>query len=615
MKQLKQLQAQLTSHGLLSDTLTLSSLIAFCSLTPSGDLNYGRQLFDRVAFPNRFMYNTLIRGYSNSDTKMESFVLLRRMMAQGLLPNNFTFPFVLKSIAEKSTLEDSFVLHSMIIKTGFASQVVVMNALLHVYVVSGHVCCAHKVFDEIPQKSIVSWNSMIDGYSQMGDYRSGFELFKVMRGLGLEADEFTLASLLSVCAQSRNLELGRGLHHFIVMNRVNKDLIVNNALVDLYGKCGELILAQACFDRMPVRNVVSWTSLFQGYAKNGLLDLARSLFEQMQERSIVSWNAMMDCYISSDQCQEALLLYERMKISGIVPDEVTLINVLSACSQIGNLVVGKITHEYIVQNFTNPSLILLNSIIDMYVKCGHLDVALSLFNMIEKKNVVSWNVMIGALAVHGNALDAIELFRRMTGYGFSPDGITFVGVLSACSHGGLLELGHHYFEAMDVVYNVRHEIEHYACMVDLFGRSGYIGRAIEFIIRMTMKPDVVIWGALLGACRIHGDLRTGLQVMKQLLELEVYSSGLFVLLSNLFCEMQRREDVMKVRKLMNEGGVKKVEGRSLIEVGGKIHEFLVEDFRHESSSNIYFLMDQLTDHIMSSVSFSSSLETLLLTEE
>lgn len=537
------------------------------------------------------------------------------MMAQGFSPNNFTFPFVLKAITEKPSLDVILLLHSLIIKTGFASQVFVMNALLHVYVVSSHIFLAHKVFNEIPHRSIVSWNSIIDGYSKIGDCASAFDMFGVMRSFGLEPDEFTITSLLSVCAQSRNLERGRVLHHYTVLNCINKDLIVGNALLDMYGKCGEVVLAQMLFNRMPVKNVVTWTSLVRAYAKNGFLDLARCCFDQMQEKSTVSWNAMMDCYISNNYFHQVLDLYERMQNLGIVPDEATLVNVLSACSQIGNFVIGKRTHDYIVQNIANPSLTLLNSTIDMYAKCGHLDIAFSLFSLIENKNLVSWNVMISASAIHGNAMDAVQFFKSMECHGFMPDGISFVGLLSACSHGGLLEVGQHYFDAMGVIYSVRHDIEHYACMVDLFGRRGYISRAIEFIRSMPMKPDVVIWGALLGACRIHGDVKTGQLVMRQLLGAEPYCSGLFVLMSNLFYETQRWEEVGKLRKLMNQGRGRKIEGKSFIEIGGEIHNFHVEDIKHKSSNKIYLLMDQLTGHLMSLASYTNSLGTLLQIEE
>ncbi|KAK8960562.1 Pentatricopeptide repeat-containing protein [Platanthera guangdongensis] len=616
MRQLKQLQSQLTTRGLLSHTDTIAAVIAFCSLAPAGDLNHARQLFDRVVFPNRFMYNTLIRGCSNSsNARMESFVLLRHMMAQGLSPNNFTFPFVLKSIAEKPAFDSLLQIHCMVIKTGFASQVVVMNALLHVYVFSGHVCLARKVFDEIPHRSIVSWNSMIDGYSRIGDCSNACSVFGFMKSSGLEPDEFTITSLLSLCAESNNLEKGRILHHYVVANRMDNDLIVGNALLDMYGKCGEPALAQMCFDRMPMKNVVTWTSLVRSHATNGSLSLARCFFDQMQEKSIVSWNAMMDCYIRNDRSHQALDLFERLQTSSISPDEVTLINALSACSQIGNFFEGKRIHDRIVQSIADPSLALLNSIIDMYAKCGHLEAAFHLFTSLNTKNVVSWNVMITALAAHGKAMEAVELFKTMECSDFFPDGITFVGLLSACSHGGLLEIGRHYFEAMEAIYNVPHEIEHFACVVDLFGRSGYIGRAVEFIQSMPMKPDVVIWGALLGACRIHGDVKIGMQVMSQALRSETYGSGLFVLMLHLFCETRRWDEVRKLRKLMNEGGLRKVEGKSLIDIGGEIHEFLVEDIRHESLSKIYLAVDQLTGHLMSLATVSSSLGTLLHMEE
>ncbi|KAG0497466.1 hypothetical protein HPP92_002157 [Vanilla planifolia] len=290
MSQLKQIHAQLAVHGLLSDTLTFSGLISFCSLNPNGDLHYARQLFDGFTAPNRFMYNTLIRAYSNSKETKETLettvILIRRMMAEGLPPNNFTFPFVLKTFAEALAFLEAVLVHSMIIKTGYGSQVFVMNALLHVYVVCGRIISAHKVFDEIPIKSIVSWNSMIDGYSRLCDCTRAFSLFGVMRRLGLEPDEFSLASLFSVCAQSGNVEMGRLLHSYLLMTCNDEDLVVGNALIDMYGKCGELQSAQTCFDRMLVRNAVSWTSLICAYAKNGLLEFARKCFDQMPERTI-----------------------------------------------------------------------------------------------------------------------------------------------------------------------------------------------------------------------------------------------------------------------------------------------------------------------------------------
>lgn len=530
---------------------------------------------------------------------MEALVLNRKMLGDGLLPNNFTLPFVLKACAAESASEATALVHGLIVKTGFGSNVFVANALLHAYAACGSVGLARDVFDQIPERNVVSWNSMIDGYCRVGDSVNACALFTMMRGLGLEPDGFTLVSLLSLCSQTGDLELGSFIHQYIVVSGADVDLVLGNALVDMYGKCGELGMARICFDRMAARNVVSWTSFVCAYAKHGRVDLARNLFDRMPERSVVSWNAMISCYVQNGLCGDGLDIYTHMQNLRVPPDEATLVNVLSACSQDGNLVLGKKTHDYITENILDPSVALANSIVDMYAKCGRIDIALGNFRKMNRKNVVSWNVVIGALAMHGCGLDAVKLFRHMVGEGFSPDGITFVGLLSACSHGGLLDFGQYYFEAMRLAFGIPYEIEHYACMVDLLGRGGRLGEAVQLIRSMPMKPDVVIWGAMLGACRIHGNARIAMQVVKHVLELEPYSMGLYVLLSNMFCEVQRWEDVKRLRKLMKEKGVKKGRATSSIEINGNVYRFLVEDTSHEESSNIYLLLDALTDHLKS----------------
>ncbi|XP_073000466.1 pentatricopeptide repeat-containing protein At2g22410, mitochondrial-like [Typha latifolia] len=598
MKQLKQLHAQLITNALIGETLTVAHLVAFCAVSGAGDLRYGVEVFERIAVPNRFMWNSLIRGYSNSKNPKEAIFLLRKMMSQGLLPNQFTLPFVLKSCTSVFALEEAIVVHGIVFKLGFGSQIFVLNALLHAYSSCGSIELARKLFVEMHVRNVVSWNSMIGGYSQLGNCEEAFTLFRKMIDTGLLADEFTLVILLSACSQAGNLKLGRLMHHHIEMTAVKVDLIVGNALVDMYGKCGELFTAQTCFDRMDVKNVVSRTSMVCAYAKHGYIEDARRLFDQMAERNIVSWNAMISCYVQHGLCQEALDLYTHMQASKVVPDEITLIAVLSASSQNGNLVIGKKVHDYVNENIENSSVALVNSLVDMYAKCGPIEIALDLFSTIPNKSTVSWNVIIGALAMHGRALDAVEFFKCMVSDCFLPDEITFVGLLSACSHGGLVEAGQYYFESMSLVYRVPHEIEHYACMVDLFGRGGHLQRAVELISSMPMKPDIVIWGALLGACRIHGNVMIGNQVIKQLLELEPSHGGLHVLISNIYCETQRWEGMKMLRKLMRKSKIKKDTGTSSIEINEIIHEFVVEDMRHESSNNIYILLTQLTDHMM-----------------
>ncbi|KAJ0041416.1 hypothetical protein Pint_28183 [Pistacia integerrima] len=515
------------------------------------------------------MYNSLIRGYSTSDNPIKAILLYREMINRCLSPNEFTLPFVLKACASESAYCVAAVVHGHGVKLGIGSQVYVQNALINVYVVCGLILCARKVFDEISDRTLVSWNSMIGGYSKMGCCREGFLLFKEMRDLGLELDEITLVSLLSICSQSCDLDLGRYVHLYMVVTGVEIDIIVRNALLDMYAKCGNLHSAQTVFERMSYKNVVSWTSMVSAYAKQG-------------------------------HCKDALNLFHEMSDLGVVPDETTLVCVLSACSQIGDLVMGKKVHNYICNNDMRPSVTLCNALIDMYAKCGFVGRALDIFNEMPEKNIVSWNVIIGALALHGYGIKGVNLFEEMLGGRiWRPDEITFMGLLSACSHSGLVDIGKYYFDRMKSVYGVSPEIEHYACMVDLLGRGGLLEEAVRLIGRMPVKPDVVVWGALLGACRTHGNIEIGKLALKQLLELEPNSSGLCVLIANLFCESQRWEDVKNIRKLMNDCGIMKCKAISFIEIKGCVYEFMVDDKRHEKSGSIYSMLDQLMDHLKS----------------
>ncbi|KAL7193167.1 hypothetical protein ACSBR2_024887 [Camellia fascicularis] len=599
MRELNQLHTQIILHGLTNQTLTLGKLISFCAVSDAGNLEYAQLIFNHTIEHNRFMYNSLIRGYSNSDDPSKAVFLYHRMIGSGISPNEFTIPFVLKACACNSAYLDCVVVHGQAIKLGIGFQVCVQNALIHVYVVYGLICCARQVFDEISERTLVSWNSMIGGYSKMGCSKEAFFLFREMLELEMEPDEFTFVSLLSVGSQTFDLHLGRYVHFYIEITGAETDIFVQNALVDMYAKCGDLHTAQAFFNQMPDKNVVSWTSVVSAYAKHGLIDCAREVFDQMPVKNVVSWNSMISSYVQEGRCREALDLFCEMHYSKVVPDETTLTIILSACCQLGDLVMGKKAHDYIYNNNITPSVSLINILIDMYAKCGAIETALNIFLGMPEKNVVSWNVMIGALALHGCGFNSIELFKKMQADGIRPDGITFTGLLSACSHSGLVDIGLFYFDRMTLIYRVPREIEHYACMVDLLGRGGLLEEAIGLIVGMPMKPDVVVWGALLGACRMRGNVEIGKQILKQLLEMELYSGGLYVLLSNIFCEAQRWEDVQKLRKLMKDHGIEKGSAISYVEIDGHVHEFMVDDKRNEISSCIYVILDQLTDHLKS----------------
>ncbi|KAL8246484.1 hypothetical protein R6Q59_007700 [Mikania micrantha] len=596
LSELKLIHAQIIVHGLHQETFTVSKLISFCAVSETRDLEYAHHMFDHMPHPNKHMYNSLIRGHANSENPIKALLLFHHMTGFGISPNEYTYPFVLKVCALLSRRLDGVAMHARIIKSGFESHVYVQNGLISVYCTCGDIKDSRKVFDDMFDKSVVSWNTVIGGYSKLGYYKEAFLLFQNMRELGVEPDDFTFVSLLAVCSQNCQV-LGGLLHSYIVTTGAHVDIYVQNAIVDMYAKCGHLQSAQAFFDRMSHRNVVSWTSMVSAYAKYGLVESAKKLFDQMPVKNVISWNSMISCYLQKGWYNEVLGLYNDISKAGVTPDESTLASVLSACSQLGDLEAGKSIHIYISSNYVTPSVTLYNSLVDFYAKCGMLESSLGLFFDMPEKNRVSWNVMIGALALHGRGFEAVELFENMQVHGIHPDDITFMGLLSACCHSGLTEIGKNYFGKMTAVYKVPHKIEHYACVIDLFGRLGLFGDAIKLINKMPMKPDVVIWGALLGACRIHGNIEIGKQILKQVLELEPYTSGIYVLFSNMFCEAKRWQDVKNIRKLMKDQGIKKSRGVSSVEVDGNSYEFMVDDKRNALSSNVYELLNQLTLHL------------------
>lgn len=597
LKQLKLVHAQIILHGLATQVVTLGKLVS--SSVQLGNLNYAHHLFDQISQPNKFMYNHLIKGYSNTNDPTNSLLLYHKMVCAGLLPNQFTIPFVLKACAAKSSYWVGVSVHAQSIKLGMGSHVCVQNAILTVYVSCRFILSARKVFDDISERTLVSWNSMISGYSKMGRSKEAVLLFREMQRLGLEPDVFTLVGLLSVSSKHCNLDLGRFVHVYIVVTGIKIDLIVTNALVDMYAKCGHLKYAKCVFDQMLDKDVVSWTCMINAYANNGLIDGALEIFNQMPVKNVVSWNSIIWCHVQEGLDAEAVELFHKMCVSGVMPNDATLVAILSSCSHMGDLALGKQAHNYICDNNIILSLTLCNSLIDMYAKCGALQTAMDIFLRMPEKNVVSWNVIIGALALHGFGKEAIEMFEKMQASGVCPDEITFTGLLSACSHSGLVDMGQYYFDMMISTFGISPDVEHYSCMVDLLGRRGFLAEAILLIQKMPIKPDVVVWSALLGACRTYGNLSIGKQIMKQLLELGRYDSGLYVLLSNMYSESQRWDEMKNIRKILDENGIKKCRAISFIEIDGFCYQFMVDDKRHGASTSIYSMLDQLMDHIKS----------------
>lgn len=481
------------------------------------------------------------------------------MRRNSISPDNYTFPFVLKACARLSVLEKGRELHSLSSKLGFDLDVFVQNSLIYMYSVCGDVDTARRVFDFVPVsiRDAVSWNSMINGYLQTGLCNKAIRVFGEMKESPVRPNEVTAVSVLTACARIRDADSGRKIHAFVVANGFVTDVYLASSLIDMYVKCGQVVDAQRVFDRLPEKNVVCWTSMIAGYGQSG-------------------------------QFKDAIELFREMLVMGVDAGEATVACVISSCGHSGALDQGRWVHAYCERNGIEMNLNVNNSLIDMYSKCGDIDEALHIFNQLVQRDVFSWTVMISGLAMNGKSREALSLFSRMRLLGdVQPNEITFLGVLSSCSHGGLVDEGNYHFNCMVEIYKLTPQIEHYGCMVDILGRAGHLMEAEKLIRTMPIEPDAVIWRSLLFACRKSGNVELAEFSVKQILKLEPTKCGVHVLLSNIYAEASRWSDVKRVRKGMNVCGIRKQPGCTFIEIDGVVHEFLVADKSHPQIEIIY----------------------------
>lgn len=594
MSQLKQIQAQLSVNGLMSDGFASSRLIAFCALSESRNLDYCTVLLFRTQKPNVFSWNVAIRGYSESEKPSEAVLLYKGMLNCESRPDNYTYPLLLKICANLGLNLMGLEVFGHVIQLGFEFDMFVHNAVIHMLVSCGEFDSASKVFDKSCVRDLVSWNSLINGYARRGLACEALRLFRKMEVERVKPDEVTMVGVVSSCAQLEDLSCGIELHRFIEGNGINLTAPLANALIDMYMKCGNLEEAQALFNRMTNKTAVSWTTMLVGYTKFGFFDTARSLLYEMAEKNVGPWNAMISGYVQAKHNKEALALFHEMQASNIKPDEVTMVCCLSACSQLGALDVGIWIHRYIEKHNLSMNVALGTALVDMYAKCGNITKALQVFWEMLGRNSLTWTAIICGLAVHGDAHGALSYFAKMIDAGLMPDEITFIGVLSACSHGGLVEEGRKYFSQMRSKFNLCPDLKHYSCMVDLLGRAGLLEEAEELIKSMPIVADAVVWGALFFACRIHRNIVMGEGAAKKLLELDPHDSGNYILLASMYREENLVEEAGKVLKMMKERGVEKTPGCSSIEVNGNVYEFFVRDKLHPHSKQIYDCLAHLT---------------------
>ncbi|XP_062183618.1 pentatricopeptide repeat-containing protein At5g56310-like [Phragmites australis] len=406
--------------------------------------------------------------------------------------------------------------------------------------------------------------------------------------------------------------LGPQLHSLLLRaGLAASDAHVSASLVQVYCACGRVAAARSVFDEMVDRDVVAWNVMMAGYVKAGDLVRARELFDAMPERNVVSWTTVIGAYAQMRRPEEAIEVFRRMQMEeGIEPDGVALLSVLSACGDLGAVDLGEWVHRFVVRRRLCQEIPLMNAIIDLYVKCGCIEKALEVFDGMKQKSVVTWTTVIAGFALHGLGLEAVEMFRRMERENVAPNDVTFLAILSACSHVGLTDLGRWCFNIMVSHYGIKPRVEHYGCMVDLLGRAGSLTEAQDLVQHMPFKANAAIWGALLSAARTHADAGLGEQALLHLIQLEPHNSGNYILLSNIYAEHERWDDVSKLRKAMKERGLRNVPGASSIEVNGMVHEFTSRDGSHPSLHKICEVLCEINTN-MKSVGFVTVLPEVL----
>ncbi|KAK6118127.1 hypothetical protein DH2020_048111 [Rehmannia glutinosa] len=457
------------------------------------------------------------------------------------------------------------------------------NSLINGYVKTRRISEAQKLFDQMPQRNVVSWNTMLSGFRDAQNPQKAHQYFLQMIRHGSRPDELTFAVLMGTFLNTEfdvlvpqlhglviclglnlNIHLGSalmrgyiGLGDRDVFRRVFdeilvKDVVPTNVLILGYMEFGLVGEAKRVFDLMPKRNAFSWSIMINGYIKNKMVSEARSVFDELSEKEVVSWTTMIRGYVLCEKFVEALDMFLLMMNSGTRPNHFTFSSILDACTGCSSLVTGNQVHACILKFGVRLDLILSTSLVDMYGKCGDIDAAFRVFQSMPTKNLVSWNSILGGYARHGLASRALEEFERMVKSGIVPDEISFINVLSACVHGGMVKEGEEVFDSMQAKYGVQAQMEHYSCMVDLYGRAGQLEKAEELIKAMPFEPDVVVWGALLGACGVHSCLELGETAATGLRKLERYHPAVYTMLSKIYGENGVRSGVIRMDLMMGK---------------------------------------------------------------
>lgn len=555
-----QLHAFSIISGLELDSQVANTLLAVYSKCQC--LSDARKLFNMMPQSDLVTWNGMISGYVQNGYMSEASHIFNNMISAGVKPDSITFASFLPSVVEYASLRQGKEIHGYIIRHGFPLDVFLESALINVYCKCRNLEMARNIFNESTTVDVGVCTAMISGFVLNGMHTDALDTFRWLLKFNMKPNSLTLASVFPVFASLAALNLGKELHGNIIKHGFDRICHVGSAIADMYAKCGRL-------------------------------DLAYQMFQRTAKRDVVCWNSMISSYSQNARPKEAIDLFCQMGMKGARYDSFSLTAVLSACANLPALHHGKAIHGLIIRGVFTFDVFCMSALIDMYAKCGNMDFARRVFDLMPSKNEVSWNSIIAAYGNHGCLKESLTLFNEMLENGIPPDHVTFLGIISACGHVGHVDCGIHYFRCMTEEYGIPARLEHYACMVDLFGRAGRLNEAFDKIKTMPFSPDAGVWGTLLGACRVHGNVELAEVAARHLLDLDPENSGYYILLANILAEAKKWESVLQIRNLMKERGVQKVPGYSWIEVNNTTHMFVAADGNHPQSGEMYSLLKLL----------------------
>ncbi|KAI4301924.1 hypothetical protein L6164_035159 [Bauhinia variegata] len=570
----KQILGQIMRYNLIGQTFPMSRLLLFSAITHPENLDMAKVLFEHYTpHPNLFIYNTMICALSFSTG--QSFALYKAMLHACVQPDKHTLIHLLRA---SNCLSDAKQIHCHAIVTGLLSKGYVQNTLIKVYLDIGNLELALQLLHHMSDSDSVSFNIIIVGCAKKGYCAKAVELFRRMVDLDLEPDEFTMLGLLMSCGQLGYARLAKSVHAWIQRRNCigSSNLILCNALLDMYLKSKELDLAQKAFHLLVEKDTVSWNTMIAGCVKVGELELAHKFFDEMPIRDLVSWNSLIAAYAQNGHYSTVVNLINSMVASNIRPDSVTILSLICAAAEVGVLNEGKLVHGRIIRMKAKIDAFVGSALIDMYCKCGSIDSALMIFRALSEKDTIVWTTMITGFALHGFGSRALEIFADMQKV-VMPNEVTFLATLTACSHSGLVDEGIKIFHYMKEIFGIEPKLEHYGCLVDLLGRSGRLAEAKDVIDKMPIKPSRSIWGATLSACRAHGNVELAEMASRELLNLEADKEGGYILLSNVYAACGKWNCSDQIREIMESRGLRKTVGRSNIAIGGVVHDFMASD--------------------------------------